>query len=118
MKKSYCSTACQVQSKFFNINNKFSFLLWKFAAIVVFVVLCMVFAILFTSCQSLNNDTNKTIVYQTDFGNKDGAISVMKGVAVEVDPSLHLYDLTHEIPPYSVWNASYRLKQVIDYWPE
>ena len=38
------------------------------------------------------------IVYQTDFGLKDGAVSAMRGVAVAVDPALRLEDLTHEIP--------------------
>ena len=33
-------------------------------------------------------DTNGIIVYQTDFGLKDGAVSAMRGVAVSVDPTL------------------------------
>lgn len=57
------------------------------------------------------------VVYQTDFGLKDGAVSAMKGVAVGVDPELALYDLTHEIPPYNIWEAAYRLYQTVAYWP-
>jgi S-adenosylmethionine hydrolase len=57
------------------------------------------------------------VVFQTDFGVKDGAVSAMKGVATEVDPDLKLYDLTHEIPAYNVWEASYRLQQTAPYWP-
>ncbi|MGB8191087.1 MAG: SAM-dependent chlorinase/fluorinase, partial [Chitinophagaceae bacterium] len=38
------------------------------------------------------------IVFQTDFGVKDGAVSAMKGVAHGVNASIPLYDLTHEIP--------------------
>jgi S-adenosylmethionine hydrolase len=52
---------------------------------------------------------NKIIVYQSDFGLKDGAVSEMKGVAIGVSPDLKLYDLTHEIPNYNIWEASYRL---------
>jgi len=37
---------------------------------------------------ALAADTNGIVVYQTDFGLKDGAVSAMKGVAVSVDPSL------------------------------
>ncbi len=57
------------------------------------------------------------VVFQSDFGLKDGAVSAMKGVAFSVDSSLPLLDLTHEIPPYNVWEASYRLFQSSSYWP-
>ncbi len=57
------------------------------------------------------------VVYQTDFGVKDGAVSEMKGVACGVDPNLKLYDLTHEIPAFNIWEASYRLWQTAPYWP-
>ncbi len=60
---------------------------------------------------------NPAVVFQTDFGLKDGAVSAMKGVALGVDPSLRLSDLTHEIPAYNIWEAAYRLDQTIDYWP-
>ncbi len=60
---------------------------------------------------------NKTVVFQSDFGLKDGAVSAMKGVAVTVSPELKLYDLTHEIPAYNIWEAAYRLEQTVPYWP-
>ncbi|MEQ1677555.1 MAG: S-adenosyl-l-methionine hydroxide adenosyltransferase family protein, partial [Chitinophagaceae bacterium] len=28
-----------------------------------------------------------------------------------------IYDLTHEIPPYNIWEAAYRLEQTARYWP-
>jgi S-adenosylmethionine hydrolase len=59
---------------------------------------------------------NKVIVYQTDFGLKDGAVAEMKGVAIGVSPSLQLFDLTHEIPAYNIWEAAYRLQQTAPYW--
>lgn len=55
---------------------------------------------------------------QSDFGLDDGAVSAMYGVAVGVDPTLRLHDLTHNIPPYDIWEGSYRLAQVLTYWPE
>lgn len=60
---------------------------------------------------------NGIVVFQTDFGTKDGAVSAMKGVASSVDPSLKLYDLTQEIPAYNIWEAAYRLDQTVPYWP-
>ena len=65
------------------------------------------------ACQPKKN----AVVFQTDFGLKDGAVSAMKGVATEVDPSLSLYDLTHEIPAYNIWEAACRLQQTAPYWP-
>lgn len=60
---------------------------------------------------------NGVIVYQTDFGLKDGAVAEMKGVAAGVSLALKQYDLTHEIPAYNIWEASYRLWQTAPYWP-
>ncbi|MCM3742236.1 S-adenosyl-l-methionine hydroxide adenosyltransferase family protein [Oceanobacillus luteolus] len=58
------------------------------------------------------------LVLQTDFGLSDGAVSAMHGVALSVDPSLGIYNLTHDIPQYNIWEGSYRLFQTINYWPE
>ena len=60
----------------------------------------------------------KPLVFQTDFGLVDGAVSAMYGVAYTVEPMLRIHDLTHEITPFSIWEASYRLIQTINYWPE
>jgi S-adenosylmethionine hydrolase len=49
---------------------------------------------------------NKIVVFQSDFGLKDGAVSELK-----------LFDLTHEIPAYNIWEAAYRLQQSVPYWP-
>jgi S-adenosylmethionine hydrolase len=60
---------------------------------------------------------NKIVVFQSDFGVKDGAVSAMKGVAMSVSTELKLFDLTHEIPAYNIWEAAYRLEQTVPYWP-
>lgn len=61
---------------------------------------------------------NKIVVFQSDFGLKDGAVSAMKGVAMEVSTDLKLYDLSHEIPAYNIWEAAYRLLQTVPYYPK
>ncbi len=61
--------------------------------------------------------TNGVIVYESDFGLKDGAVSEMRGVAVGVDPTLRLENLTHEIPAFNIWEGAYRLAQSAPYWP-
>ena len=58
------------------------------------------------------------LVFQTDFGLVDGAVSAMYGVAYCVHPDLKIHDLTHDITPYNIWEASYRLIQTLEYWPE
>lgn len=58
------------------------------------------------------------LVLMTDFGLGDGAVSAMKGVARETAPNVFVSDLTHEIPPYNIWEAAYRLSQTYKYWPK
>lgn len=58
------------------------------------------------------------LVFQTDFGLVDGAVSAMYGVAYTVHPQLKIHDLTHDITPFHIWEASYRLIQTINYWPQ
>lgn len=60
----------------------------------------------------------KPLVFQTDFGLVDGAVSAMYGVAYTVKPDLKIHDLTHDITPFHIWEASYRLIQTINYWPK
>lgn len=61
---------------------------------------------------------NKLLVLQSDFGLVDGAVSAMIGVVLQEDPSLGVHHLTHDITPYNIFEASYRLFQTIEYWPE
>ena len=60
----------------------------------------------------------KPLILQSDFGTADGAVSAMYGVAYGVNQDLNISDLTHEIPQYDIWEASYRLIQTVSYWPE
>ena len=61
---------------------------------------------------------NKHLIFQSDFGLVDGAVAAMSGVALSVDDTLQIHDLTHNIPPFDIFEASYRLLQAIPYWPE
>lgn len=59
----------------------------------------------------------RALVLQSDFGLAEGAIAEMKGVAFSVDPAIRVFDLTHLIPPYDIWEAAIRLQQTAAYWP-
>ena len=58
------------------------------------------------------------LVLQSDFGKADGAVCAMYGVAESVQPGLRIFDLTHEIEQYDIWEGSYRLIQTVSFWPE
>lgn len=58
------------------------------------------------------------LILQSDFGYADGAVSAMYGVAESVCSELRVFDLTHDIPQYDIWEASYRLIQTVSYWPK
>jgi len=73
--------------------------------------------LVFSLLVHISRGQSKVVVFQSDFGLKDGAVSEMKGVAIGVAPDLKLFDLTHEIPAYNIWEASYRLRQTVPYWP-
>jgi S-adenosylmethionine hydrolase len=77
----------------------------------ILFLLVMFFCTLDCSSQS------RALVFQSDFGLKDGAVAAMKGVAYTVSQDLQLFDLTHEIPAYNIWEAAYRLQQAASYWP-
>jgi S-adenosylmethionine hydrolase len=60
---------------------------------------------------------SRALVFQSDFGLKDGAVAAMKGVSYSISHDLAMFDLTHEIPAYNIWEGAYRLNQSASYWP-
>lgn len=58
------------------------------------------------------------LVLQTDFGTKDGAVAAMRGVAFGIDPTVPIFDLSHENTPFDIWEAAYRLNQTAAFWPK
>ncbi|MFD2932745.1 SAM hydrolase/SAM-dependent halogenase family protein [Spirosoma flavum] len=81
-------------------------------------IICGYILLLFMLGKPLAKGQNGIVVFQSDFGLKDGAVSAMKGVAIGVSPTLTLLDLTHEIPAYNIWEAAYRLHQTVPYYPK
>jgi S-adenosylmethionine hydrolase len=58
------------------------------------------------------------ILLQTDFTTKEGAVASMKGVIKQVARLSEVHDLSHDIPPFDVWSASFRIHQSLRFWPE
>ncbi len=57
------------------------------------------------------------ITLTTDFGLMDTYVGVMKGILYSLAPNARLVDLTHDIAPQNVLEASARLEAAIDYFP-
>ncbi len=53
----------------------------------------------------------------TDFGNKNHYVGAMKGVIKSINPNVCIIDITHEIPPFDILQASYVLQTIIDPFP-
>ena len=60
----------------------------------------------------------KLMVFQTDFGYKDSTVAAMYGVVKSVNRNLEIIDSTHELPPFDIWSASFRLWQAMRFWPK
>lgn len=58
-----------------------------------------------------------TVLFLTDFGTRDGAVAVCKGVMLGIDPALRIVDVSHEIPAYDIETAGEVLEQAIAYYP-
>lgn len=59
---------------------------------------------------------NAAIVLQTDF-TKDISVCTMQGVCMMVDPTLRVFDNTHDIKSFDTYQASTSLSYVVDFWP-
>ncbi|MGC9524131.1 MAG: SAM hydrolase/SAM-dependent halogenase family protein [Limnospira sp.] len=61
---------------------------------------------------------SRIITLLTDFGLNDVYVGVMKGVIAQIDPTLTVIDLTHEIPPQNIMAGRFCLMNAYPYFPE
>src|SRR6202021_1136770 len=61
--------------------------------------------------------TNPTIVFMTDFGTANDAVAVCKAVIVGIAPDARLMDITHQVTPFQIEEASRWLEGVTPYYP-
>lgn len=59
----------------------------------------------------------QNVVLLTDFGLKDDAVGIMKGVIVSIAPDVRILDLTHEVTPFDVAQGARRLKDAPRFYP-
>ncbi|MEO8396959.1 MAG: SAM-dependent chlorinase/fluorinase [Chloroflexota bacterium] len=60
---------------------------------------------------------NRLIALLTDFGTTDTYVGVMKGVMLDINPALHLVDLTHAIQPQNIKQAAFALLNSYSFFP-
>ncbi len=57
------------------------------------------------------------ITLLTDFGTADGYVAAMKAVILNINPSVEIVDITHEIHPQDIRGAAFVLNTVYRYFP-
>jgi len=60
----------------------------------------------------------KIVTLITDFGTKDGYVGAVKGVMLGINPSLYIVDITHEITPQDIAEASFVLSTTFHFFPK
>ncbi len=61
--------------------------------------------------------SNRLITLLSDFGLNDVYVGVMKGVIAQINPTLTIIDLTHEVPPQNIQSAQFNLISAYPYFP-
>lgn len=62
-------------------------------------------------------DGSKIVALITDFGDRDHFVGSMKGVILKVDAEIRIFDISHNIEPQNILEASYTLSDTLPYWP-
>ncbi len=69
------------------------------------------------TAQSASPKYPPTVVFMTDFGTVDDAVSICKGVMFSVAPDLRVVDLTHQVTPFSILDGARFLYGATPYYP-
>jgi len=90
---------------------------------------CLVLSLLLLGCAKPQPDnlaagnsgpsalTRPTIVFMTDFGTANDAVAICKAVMASIAPDARIMDITHQVTPYSIEEASRFLAAVTPYYP-
>jgi|SRR5580698_2161771 S-adenosylmethionine hydrolase len=97
---------------------------WNLAAAVLAVALAA--ALCVAGCNSIgaNKDAAKesspkpAIVFMTDFGTANDAVAICRAVIIGINPESRIMDITHQVTPYSIEEASRFLAGVTPYYPQ
>ncbi len=57
------------------------------------------------------------ITLTTDFGGSDPYAGILKGVILNIFPYAKIVDITHNIPPQDIWQASWTIESSYNFFP-
>lgn len=80
------------------------------------VFLTILSAALFVNAQTAPS-SRPTIVFMTDFGVRDDAVGICRGVMYSIAPAVRIVDLTHEVTPFSISDGARFLYGTTPYFP-
>ena len=60
----------------------------------------------------------RIVTLLTDFGRRDHYVAAVKGVLLNINPSLSLVDISHEIRPQNIGEGAFVLGSAFKYFPE
>lgn len=61
---------------------------------------------------------NPVVAFMTDFGTKDDAVALLKGVVLSIARDAHVVDITHEVPVYDIEAGAQLLQDSPGIYPE
>src|SRR5271156_803490 len=67
--------------------------------------------------QTATSAPRPTIVFMTDFGTANDAVAICKAVILGIVPDVRIMDITHQVTPFSIEEASRFLAGVSPYYP-
>jgi S-adenosylmethionine hydrolase len=70
------------------------------------VALCLCGFLIFCFLSIARAAGPPTIVFMTDYGTIDDSVALCKGVMIGIEPDVRIIDITHEVQPYSIPDAT------------
>jgi S-adenosylmethionine hydrolase len=67
--------------------------------------------------ESSSQTSPPTIVFMTDFGTANDAVAICKAVIIGIAPDARIMDITHQVTPFQIEEASRFLAGVTPYYP-
>jgi hypothetical protein len=70
-----------------------------------------------SAASQVSDRKRPTIVFMTDFGTANDAVAICRAVIFNIVPDVRLTDITHQVTPFSIEEASRFLAGVTPYYP-
>ena len=92
-------------------------MLWNAKRLAVFVLAMACGLQTAVAKQTARAAPSHTIVFMTDFGAANDAVAICKGVMLQTDPQVRIFDITHLVTPFSIAEGARFLAGTAPYYP-